>query len=392
MSARTRVRMPLRVTCTCLAAAATGSCVEAATWPDFEQPTAPEQRADGWPVASPQELGFDPQRLALMHELLQAHRTGGVDALLVARAGTLVYEGYFSSGAAVENTHMLASGTKSVVSLLVGAAVGRGLIQGSEQPISELFPEHADIFAAQPEKRGITLRDVLTMSAGLQWGEHHPSDPDNDSRRMARAPDAARWVLEQPLVSEPGSEFVYSGGCSTLLAAAVRNVTGTRADTFAEEALFGPLGIESYVWGHFDDGLVDGEGGLHLRGRDFLKLGQLALHNGSWNGQQVIPTSWIQESIRPWIGTGQYATRYGYQWWTYDLPRSDGTVEPAGIVLASGYGGQKLFLVPTLDLAVVTFGCTSEDGLRLSGYECGYAHNAGELVLYNHILRSLDAW
>jgi CubicO group peptidase (beta-lactamase class C family) len=274
----------------------------------------------------------------------------------------------------------------------VGAAAGRGLIQGAERPISDLFPEHADIFSAEPTKQNINLRHVLTMSAGLRWGQEPPSDPDNDSRRMRRAPDAVRFILEQPLVSEPGSEFLYSGGCTTLLTAIVGKVSGMPAETFASDALFGPLGIESHIWNRINDSLVDGEGGLHLRGRDFLKLGQLVLQDGSWNGQQIVPAGWIQESVRAWMDTDQYGTRYGYQWWTYDLPRSDGTVEPAGIVLASGYGGQKLFLVPTLDLAVVTFGCTSEDGLRLSGYECGYAHNAGELVLYNHILKALGDW
>jgi CubicO group peptidase (beta-lactamase class C family) len=367
-------------------------CAESSVWPDFDQPPVPEQRDDGWTVGIPSEFGFDPERFAVMHELLEARRMGGVDAVLIARGGRLVYEGYFAPGTSIDNTHMLASGTKSVVSLLVGAALGRGLIQGADQALSDFFPEHADIFAAEPDKGDITLRDVLTMSAGLQWDENHPSDLEQDGRYVRVAPDAARYVLEQPLVGEPGSEFLYSGGCSILLAAIVRNVTGTEADAFAEEALFGPLGIDEYAWGHLADGLVDADGGLHLPGRDFLKLGQLVLQDGSWNGQQVIPAGWIDESTRAWINTGSNATRYGYQWWTYELPRSDGTVDLGGIVLASGYGGQKLFIVPALDLVVVTFGCTSSDGMTLSGYDCGYAHNAGELVLYNYILKSMEAW
>jgi CubicO group peptidase (beta-lactamase class C family) len=391
MSARAPVPKTKRALGACLLVMVFG-CTESAVWPDFDQPPVPEQRADGWTVGVPSEFGFDPERIAVMHEFLEARRMGGVDAVLVARGGTLVYEGYFAPGTSIENTHVLASGTKSVVSLLVGAALGRGLIQGAEQPLSDFFPEHGDIFTAQPEKRDITLRDVLTMSAGLQWDQNDPSDLEYDGRYVRSAPDAARYVLEQPLVGEPGSEFLYSGGCSTLLAAVVRNVTGTGADAFAEEALFGPLGIDEYRWGHLADGLVDADGGLHLRGRDFLKLGQLVLQDGSWNGHQVIPAGWIEESTRSWIDTGSNATRYGYQWWTYELPRSDGTVDLEGIVLASGYGGQKLFMVPALDLVVVTFGCTSTDGIALSGYDCGYAHNAGELVLYNYILKSMEAW
>ena len=364
------------------------ACAEAATWPEFAEPPMPEQTDDGWLVASPEEHGLDPERIALMHRLLELDELGGVDAVLVARNGVLIYEGYRAPVTGIDDTHLLASSTKSVVSLLVGAALGRGLVAGPDQPISDLFPELADIFAAEPAKRAITLEDVLTMRAGLRWDEKDAGDREQDGFYMRSAPDAARYVLERPLADEPGTRFLYSGGCTALLAAIVRNVTGVEADTFAEEALFGPLGIDDYVWGHLDDGLVDADGGLHLRGRDFLKLGQLLLQDGSWNGQQLIPASWIEESTRARVSADR-GIRYGYQWWMYALHRSDGTVDPQGVVLASGFGGQKLFVVPALDLVMVTFGCTGQDGW-LSGYDCGYAHDAGELVLYNYVMRGIE--
>ncbi len=363
------------------------ACAEAATWPELAQPSVPEERGDGWPVGAAADQGLDPERIAVMDALLEAGRLG-IDAVLVARNGTLVYEGYFAPGFSPDDPHHLASGTKSVVSLLIGAALGRGLIEGPEQRVSAFFPEHADIFAAEPEKRDITLADVLTMTAGLRWDEGAVGDREQDDFYMRSAQDAARYVLEKPLVDEPGSRFLYSGGCSTLLAAILRNVTGVQADTFAEGALFGPLGIEKYRWGHFDDGLAEADGGLHLRGRDFLKLGQLVLQQGTWNGRELIPASWIVESTRARIASHN-GIRYGYHWWMYALHRSDGTVDPQGVVVASGFGGQKLFVVPAMDLVMVTFGCTGERGW-LTGYDCGYAHDAGELVLYNYVLKGIE--
>jgi CubicO group peptidase (beta-lactamase class C family) len=363
------------------------SCTEPATWPELATPPTPEQRDDGWAVGAASDHGLDPERIAVMEAFLQAGRLG-VDAVLVARGGTLVYEGYFASGFGVDDPHHLASGTKGVMSLLIGAAVGRGLIDGPEQPLADFFPEHADLFAAEPEKRAITLGDVLTMTAGLRWDEKDVGDRDQDSFYMRSAPDAARYVLERPLVDAPGSRFLYSGGCTALLAAILRNVTGMQADEFAEAVLFGPLGIAEYRWAHLDDGLVDAEGGLHLRGRDFLKLGQLVLQGGRWNGEELIPASWIAESTRARIRSN-YGTRYGYHWWMYALDHSDGSVDPQGVVMASGFGGQKLFVVPAADVVMVTFGCTGEGGW-LTGYDCGYAHDAGELALYNYVLKGID--
>jgi len=364
------------------------SCVEEATWPDFALPPIPRQRDDGWVVGSAASQGLDPERIALMDRLLEMDELGGVDAVLVARNGVLVYEGYRAPVTGIDATHLLASSTKSVASLLVGAATGRGSVSGVEQPISEFFPEHADIFAAEPRKRTITLSDILTMRAGLKWDEKEVGDREQDGFYMRSAPDAARYVLERPMADEPGTRFLYSGGCSILLAALLRNVTGLQADVFAEEALFGPLGIEDYLWQHIDDGLADADGGLHLRGRDFLKIGQLVLQDGAWEGEQLIPAGWIHESTRARVRAG-FGIRYGYQWWMYELHHSDGTTDPQGVVMASGYGGQKLYVVPDLDLVMVTFGCTGQNGF-LTGYDCGYAHDAGELLLYNYVMRGIE--
>lgn len=373
----------LLVTLACATALSAG-CSGLATWPDAEELQAPAQLGDGWVVGSLESQGFDPRALVLLDHDIRTGRIAEIDALLVARNGVLVYEGYFHPATAADTFHQLNSVSKSVTSMLVGVAVGKGLINGYDQPVATLFPELADIFDRDPEKRKLTLRHLLTMTSGLAWDRLAEGNREQDGFYVRQAPDAARYVLEKPLETEPGSRFLYSNGSSLLLAAALRNVSGMQADVFARNELFGPLGMGETMWQHLADGIVDSGGGLFLRGRDLLKLGQLYLQDGAWEGRQIVPRDWIEASFRPWTETDWATSRYGFQWWMYPWSPSGNAARPWGLIAGSGYGGQKLFIVPDLDLAVVFFGCTSE------GYACGISDTVPEAVMYNYILPALQ--
>jgi CubicO group peptidase (beta-lactamase class C family) len=355
-------------------------CAGDATWPDGGGFPAPESGEDGWTVGSPESQGFDPRVISLLDHDLRSRRIQEVDALLIARRGVLVYEGYFDPATAVDARHQLNSATKSVASMVVGVAAQQGLVGSYEQSIADLFPEAADLFDAEPGKRDITLLDVLTMKAGLEWDHKAVEDRDRDDFFIKTAPDAVRYVLEKPLVNEPGTRFFYNSGCSMLLTGLIPNVSGLEADAFAEMYLFEPLGIEDFLWQKTDDGTARGQDGLHMRGRDLLKLGQLYLQGGEWNGQQIVSPEWIDASFRPWTETDWSTSRYGFQWWMYRYSPSNSTAHPYGLITASGYGGQKLFIVPELDLVAVFFGCTTE------GYDCGISDTVPEAVMYNYVL------
>lgn len=351
---------------------------------DLPSPAVPEALDDGWPVASLDDVGIDPDPISLLAEEARAgDLRGKIEGLLIVRNGKLVFEEYFDSRYGVEEFHVLNSATKSVASLVVGAAVRQGLFTGPDQPIPELFPEHGDLFSADPRKGAILLRHVLTMTAGLAWDQKDPSNQDRDGIHIMRASDASRYVLEKPLVSEPGERFLYSGGCSALLSAAVRNVSGIQADAFAAQHLFGPLGIHEWDWRHWDDGIADSDGGLAMRGRDVAKLGQLVLQRGEWEGQQVVPESWVSASAHPWTTTHEHEARYGFQWWLYRLPTEDGSGSYGDIIVASGFGGNKLIAIPSLELVVVFFGCSGT-------YDCGNADTAPQVALYNYLLKAVD--
>jgi CubicO group peptidase (beta-lactamase class C family) len=224
-----------------------------------------------------------------------------------------------------------------------------------------------------PDKRDVTLRDVLTMSAGLEWDEQsHPySDPRNDWVQASQSDDPVRFVLARPIVYEPGSTFNYNGGLSIVLAHLVEDGAGVGADRFAETNLFGPLGITDYEWEHLPNGMTDTDGGLHLRPRDMAKLGQLYLNGGEWRGTRVVPEVWVQESGREhMVSEGQ--PNYGYQWWCGDFHFAD---RSAYTFFASGHGGQKIYVFPDLDLVVVFTHAVFDNPM-------GELHNGAMLARY----------
>jgi CubicO group peptidase (beta-lactamase class C family) len=167
---------------------------------------------------------------------------------------------------------------------------------------------------------------------------------------MISAPDPVRYVLEQPVIAPPGSVYNYNGGNTTVLAAVLSKVTGKRLDDYAREKLFGPLGITDFEWVNLPStGQPAAASGLRMRPRDAAKLGQLMISDGVWNDTQVLPTGWTGSSMKPRInGEGLYY--YGYQWWLGRTMRGDRSVHWAAGV---GWGGQRLYAVPDLDLVVM---------------------------------------
>lgn len=316
----------------------------------------PVARNDGWPVVS---LGDDKviDRAALCRMADRLASTTNVHAVLVARGGKLVFERYFGGPDEVANRrvrnvefdvetlHDLKSVTKSLASLVVGIAIDRALIRSVEEPIFSFFPELSDL--RTPEKDGLRLVHVLTMTMGLKWVEANPDrNYNNDEVRMQLARDPCRYVLGLPVTAPPGEEFFYNTGALTLLSAIVRKTTGRPLDEFARETLFEPLGITGFEWSRVR-GDSDAGGGLRLRPRDMAKIGQLVLAGGRWNGRQVVSKAWIETSTTPKVK--ETDGLYGYLWWLRRSAFNGREVHWAG---ALGRGGQSIRIVPELDLVV----------------------------------------
>jgi CubicO group peptidase (beta-lactamase class C family) len=331
---------------------------------------SPADLHDAWKIAAPEQEGLDPALICGIGQRLEALKQANAHGVVIVRHGALVYEHYFAGkderlGMPLGDVtfdagtkHDTRSISKSVTSLLVGIALDRGLLTALDTPIFSFFPEYYDL--RTPEKDRITLRHLLTMSSGLAWDETSASygDASNTYWQMGAAPRSDRFVLEQPLAALPGTVFNYNSGNAELLGVILRRVSGKRLDQFAKEALFDPLGIEDWDWDDSSAFNPDAASGLRLRPRDLAKIGELVLERGNWHGRQIVSSSWIEDSTTPRLsGKGlmfdspEGISSYGYLWW---LGRSPPEHPERDIIAGSGYGGQRLFILPRLGVVVAT--------------------------------------
>jgi CubicO group peptidase (beta-lactamase class C family) len=341
----------------------------AATAADCPKPT---DLGDGWTVTAPEQEGLDPALICGIGPRLEALKEAQAHGIVIARHGRLTYEHYFAGkdqrlGMSLGDMsfdagtkHDIRSISKSVTSLLVGMALDRGLLTDLDAPVFSFFPEYGDL--RTPEKDRMTLRHLLTMSSGFAWDETSVAftNPSNTYSQMEIAPRADHFVLAQPLAAQPGEVFNYNSGTANLLGLILRKVTGKRLDAFARETLFDPLGIEDWDW-DYDAGFNPAAAsGLRLRPRDLAKIGQLVLERGKWHGRQIVSSSWIEDSTTPRLSGKDPAmmfyrpegiTSYGYLWW---LGRSPPERPERDMIAGRGYGGQRVFILPSLGAVVVT--------------------------------------
>jgi len=323
----------------------------------------PSAGDDHWPVAAPESVGLAGATLCPMVKWLDDAKESNVHAVLVVRHGTLVFEHYFAGSDQMlgwpvrqlgdvtfgpDTRHDERSVSKSIVALVLGIAIDRGLINGLDASVLSFFPEYADL--ATPAKDRITLRDLITMSAGLEWRE---AGPQNTSDAILYVPDPSRYALQQAVVAPPGRVFNYSSGLTELIGAVLKKATGKPVDELARAWLFAPLGITDVEWARDAKGDPLASAGLRLRPRDLAKIGQLVLQHGVWNDAQVVPAAWVEAATNPQIDVSYLSPLscfYGYYFW---LGRSLIDKHAVEWVAAIGLGGQLLYIVPALDLVVV---------------------------------------
>ena len=324
---------------------------------------APVALNDGWSLATQADVGLDAAKLCALDAFLAQWPQVNIHAVVVVRKGKLAMERYFSGADerwgnpigtvqyGPEVKHDLRSISKSVTSLLVGIARGEGKFPAFDSSAIDFFPQYASLKTADNAR--ITFADFLTMSSGLAWDESLPySNPANSERRLIDAADPIRYVFEQKVVAPPGTAYNYNGGGTTVLGAAVAKATGQRLDDYARDRLFAPLDITDYEWVSLPaaaDHPPAAASGLRLRARDTAKLGQIMLSDGIWRDKQVLPKGWVADSIKPRLN-GESLYFYGYQWW---LGRSFRHGTQLNWAAGVGYGGQRLFVVPALDLVVM---------------------------------------
>jgi CubicO group peptidase (beta-lactamase class C family) len=233
-----------------------------------------------------------------------------------------------------------------------------------EAPAYPYFDDYAP-YPTDDRKAATTIEDFLTMRSGISWvTEGGYDDTEHSTVKLEASDDWIRFVLERPTDADPGTVYEYNDGVSVLLGKILREATGQRADDWARENLFEPIGIDEFYWKITPDGEADTEGGLYLSTHDLARIGYLFLRGGEWEGRQVISREWVETSTSPVVpgveedGTGP---GYGYQWW---VPvHEDGQTR---IFNGNGYGGQFLFVMPEEDLVAVFNGWNHRPAGRLS--------------------------
>ena len=349
--------------------------------------------AEEWPTSTAAAEGIDQGAIDSLVVDIENGDYGLVDHFLLIRHGRVVADYHFSQDYAAiaaqydttehqynydhpawhpyyrdTDLHTLQSVTKSVTSAALGIAIDDGLIEGVHVPVLPFFEDY-EHDVSDPRKHSITLEDFLTMRSGIEWntsGAYGSGVHSTD--HLEASGEWIQFVLDQPMDADPGVVYEYNDGVSVLIGKILREATGQRADRWAAERLFNPIGITDFYWKITPDGEADTEGGLYLSTHDLARIGYLFLRDGEWDGQQIVSEEWVRASTAPVVPdvapeNDRVDVGYGYQWW---VPDHDG--QRPLVFAGNGYGGQFVLIAPEYDIVAVFNGWNIHGGDIRSTY------------------------
>jgi CubicO group peptidase (beta-lactamase class C family) len=357
------------------------SAVLASAAPALADPAA---SAD-WETVTPAQAGLDPGKLDALSAAVRHGDFQKITSVLIVRHGKLAYEQYFDDGGvpALRNTR---SATKTVTALLTGIAIDKGLIPSVSAPVLAYFPDKT-VENPDPRKAKITVEDFLTMSSLLECDDTSEFSRGNEER-MYLVEDWVKFTFDLPIKgfaswTEPpakakyGRSFSYCTAGATTLGALLPRATKQPTPAFAETNLFAPLGIGPVEWQFLPTGEAMGGGGLGLRSRDLAKLGELYVDDGRWRGRQIVSQAWIKASLTPHAQIDD-ETDYGYLIWLKAFAAPGGKPHPAALM--NGTGGNKVIILPDLDMVVV---------ITTTNYHLRDAHPLAEKLLTDYVLAAV---
>lgn len=313
--------------------------------------TPPPRLDDGWPVATLEEEGISREGIERFVQMLidmpmDSVSTSQVHSLLIARHGRLVLEEYFH-GFDRTVPHDTRSAAKSAASTLIGAAIQGGVPIALDSPVFATMNGATDGLDAP--RRAMTLRHLLQMQSGFFCDDSNPDAPGNEDAMQDQEaqPDWYRFTLALPMDRTPGERSIYCSGDANLAGGMLRRLSGEPLPELFDRLLARPLQMGRYHLNLTPTGEAYMGGGGYFVPRDFLKLAQLMVNGGSWNGRRIVSRDWVRQAVAPHSELA--GIHYGYLWWVTDMPYQGRTVRA---FFAGGNGGQTFVGIPELDLVI----------------------------------------
>jgi len=350
-----------------------------------EMSLPPAGAGDGWTREESSRSGLDLGRLQRLEAAIGDGTFPKITSVIVATKGQIVYERYFDElgPKGLRNTR---STTKTVAGILIGLAIDRGMLPGVEARVLPYFSDKTPVAHPDPRKESMTVEDLLTMSSVLECDDTNRFSRGNEER-IYLVEDWAKFALDLPVRGFPswttkpsdsphGRSFSYCTAGVGLLAGILTQATGTSLPEFAARELFEPLGIRTAVWPLDPRGMAFTGGGLALASTDLLKLGQLFLSGGLWDGRRVLSEHWVRESTRAHVRVDD-ETEYGYLWW---LRRFAVGSRSYSSFLMQGNGGNKVGVFPDLESVVA---------VTTTNYNAPRMHESTDRLLTEYILPAI---
>jgi CubicO group peptidase (beta-lactamase class C family) len=293
---------------------------------------------DGWSLSCPSAENVDSLALVEIYNDLYAHEKAWmVKSFLVFRNGKLIAESYLKDDAEIDHYNAIWSCTKQVTGIATGFAVTEGLIESLDDPISKYL---SDEVASHPDKKDITIENLLTMRSGIYFD----NGTEADVFRTHSTESSVDYVLGNELKWTPGTHYQYNDGAPQIVSAIIQKTTGMTLANYTKLKLFSKIGLTRYEWKDYSDGITLGAFGLMMPARELAKVGQCVCDSGMWNSEQVIPRDWLKEMLTIRIPNAHGDDGFGYFWWIND---------ERNLVYTHGHGGQYAVAYPLKRLVVV---------------------------------------